>query len=121
MYRPPRPRRSSPPVAPPPAVPPRRSDAAAYVAVAVLLVGLYLGKFTVLAPAFLGFSLLLTVGTFLSTRLNPLSVGFYLTTKPSWTAIGVVFVVSLALLGAAYYYFVHGIAPILPGLSPKGL
>ena len=83
--------------------------------------GLYLGRFTVLAPAFLGLSLLLTVGTFLSTRLNPLSVGYYLTTKPSWTAIGIVFVASLALLGAAYYYFVHGIGPILPGFSPKGL
>ena len=120
MYRAAAPRRGSR-RAPPPPEPPRRSDAAAYVAIAILLVGLYLGRFTVLAPALLGLSLLLTVGTFLSTRLNPLSVGFYLTTKPSWTAIGVVFLSSLALLGAAYYYFVHGIGPLLPGLSSQGL
>jgi hypothetical protein len=103
-----------------PEEPPRRSDVAGYAAVVVVLIGLYLGTYTVLAPALLGFSLLVTVGSFLSARINPFSIGFYLTTKPSWTAIGVVLLSSLALLAAAYYYFVHGIGPILPGVHPRG-
>lgn len=98
-------------------MPPRRSHAAAYAALAVLVLGLYLGQYTILVPAGLGISLLFTAGSFLSARLNPLSIGFYLTTKPSWTAILLVFLSALALLGAAYYYFIHGIAPIVPGLG----
>ena len=100
--------------------PPRRSDAAAYVAVGVLLVGLYLGTFSVIVPALFGIGLLFTVGSFLSSRINPLSIGFYLTTKPSWTAIGVVFLSSVALLAASYYYFVHGVGPLFPGMPLRG-
>lgn len=104
----------------PPAGPPRRSHAAAYAALAVLVLGLYLGQYSILVSAGLGISLLFTAGSFLSARLNPLSIGFYLTTKPSWTSILLVFLSALALLGAAYYDFVHGIAPIVPGLHVNG-
>ena len=119
MYaRPPR-RRPATRTAPPPG-PPRRSHAPAYAALAVLVLGLYLGQYSILVPAGLGLSLLLTAGSFVSARLNPLSIGFYLTTKPSWTSILLVFLSAFALLGAAYYDFVHGIAPILPGLHVSG-
>lgn len=95
--------------------PPRRSHAAAYAALAVLFVGVSLGTFTILIPALLGFGLLVTGWSFLSTRLNPFAIGFYLTTKPSWTAIAVVFLAAVLLLYAAYAFFVHGIAPVFPG------
>jgi hypothetical protein len=108
-----RPRRPAPP---PPAPPPRRSHAAIPVALVVVGVGLYLARFTVLMPALLGFGLLLAGGSFLSTRLNPLSVHFYLTTKPSWSAIGVVFLGSLALLYASYLMYFDRWAPLVPRL-----
>ncbi|MGI0131517.1 MAG: hypothetical protein ACREDK_00230 [Thermoplasmata archaeon] len=114
----PRPRRDAvPPTAP---GPPKRSHAAAYAALVVLVLGIYLGHYTILVPAGLGISLLFTAGSFLSARLNPLSIGFYLTTKPSWSAILLVFLSALALLGAAYYEFVHGLAPIVPSLNASG-
>ena len=95
----------------------RRSNAAIPVAVLVLLVGLLLGKFSILVPAALGLVLLYTSLAFLSSRLNPFSIGFYLTVKPSWTAIGVLVLLGLVLLFAAYAYYTSGFGPILPGLG----
>ena len=103
------------PAAEPPA-PPRRSHAAAPVAAAILLVGLLLGAYTILIPVMLGVMLFLTGGSFLSARLNPFSLGFYLTTKPSWSAMGVVFLSSFLLFLSAYLYLVHGLAPVVPGV-----
>jgi len=102
------------PAAPPP--PPRRSHAAIPVAVVVVGVGLYLARYTVLLPVLLGVVLLYAGASFLSTRLNPLSPHYYLTTKPSWSAIGVVFLGSLALLGAAYAMYLDRWAPLVPRL-----
>jgi len=106
----PGPRRGAP--APEPA---RRSHAAAPVAVVVLFLGLLLGTITVLVPALLGLFLFSSGLSFLSTRVNPFSIGFYLTKKPSWTAIGVIFLSGVLLWVVAYAYFVHGIAPLVPG------
>jgi hypothetical protein len=99
---------------PPAAEPARRSHAAAPLAVVVLLAGLLLGTVTVLIPALFGLFLLSSGVSFLSTRLNPFSIGFYLTKKPSWTAIGVIFLSGILLWLVAYAYFVHGIAPLIP-------
>jgi hypothetical protein len=106
-----RPRRPVP--APPPAAP-RRSHAAIPVAVVVVGVGLYLARFTVLMPVLLGIVLLGAGLSFLSTRLNPLSAHFYLPTKPSWSAILVVFLGSLALLWSAYALYLARWAPLVP-------
>jgi len=95
--------------------PKRRSNAAAPVAVVVLFAGLLLGTVTVVLPVLLGGFLLLSTLSFLSTRLNPFSIGFYLRTKPSWTAIGVMFLSSVLLFAAAWTYYAHGIGPLLPG------
>ena len=92
----------------------KRSHAAIPVALVLLLLGLYLSRFTVLFPTLLGVVLFLSGLSFLSTRLNPLSPHFYLTRKPSWLAIGVVFLSALALLATAFEFYVHGLAPILP-------
>jgi len=98
----------------------RRSHAAAPVAVAVVLVGLVLGTYSLLLLVLLGLMLLGAALSFLSTRLNPLSVGFYLPVKPSWTAIGVVALGGVVLLAAVYLYWVHGIGEIVPGVhAPK--
>lgn len=97
-------------------LPVRRSHAAAPLAVVVLLVGLILGTWSILVPLLLGLLLLSVGGTFLSSRLNPFSVGFYLTTKPSWSAIGVVVLSGVLLLAAAWAYWAHGLAGILPGV-----
>jgi cytochrome c biogenesis factor len=93
----------------------RRSHAAVAVAVFFLFLGLYLGRYTILVPLALGALLFLTGGSFLSSRLNPLSLGFYLQVKPSWTAIGVVFLTSVVLLASAYEYYAHGWGPLVPG------
>ena len=95
---------------------PRRSNAAIPVAVALVLIGLYLATFTVLLTALLGFVLLVSAGSLLSTRLNPLSATFYLTKKPSFLAIGVVLLGALILLGAAYVLWAHQMGPLLPRL-----
>ena len=100
---------------PAPEEPKRRSHAAAPVAVVVLFAGLLLGTITVVLPVMLGGFLLLSGLSFLSTRLNPFSIGFYLRTKPSWTAIGVILLSSVLLFVAAYTYYLHGIGPVLPG------
>ena len=92
----------------------KRSHAAIPVALVLVLVGLYLSQFTLLLTALLGVVLFLSGLSFLSTRLNPLSPHFYLTRKPSWLAIGVVFLSALALLAAAFEFYVHGLAPIVP-------
>jgi len=106
-----------------PAVPPpnraaeverQRSNAAIPVAIVLVVLGLYLSQYTVLLTGLLGVVLFLSGTSFLSTRLNPLSPHFYLTRKPSWLAIGVVFLSAFGLVWAAYYLYVHGIAPIVP-------
>lgn len=94
----------------------KRSHAAIPVAVVFVVLGLYLSQYTILLTALLGVLLFLSGLSFLSTRLNPLSSHFYLTRKPSWLAIGVVFLSSLVLLGTAFEFYVHGIAPIFPRL-----
>jgi hypothetical protein len=109
-----RPRRPLPEEGTP--LPPRRSHAAIPVAVVLIGVGLYLGRFSILLPALFGVILLWAAGSFLSTRLNPLSPHFYLTTKPSWSAIGVLFLGSLGLLWAAYAMYLAKWGPILPHL-----
>lgn len=94
----------------------RRSNAAIPIAVALVLIGLYLGSYTLLLPTLLGVVLFFASGSLLSTRLNPLSPTFYLTTKPSFLAIGVVFLSSLILLAGAYELWFHQLAPVLPHL-----
>ncbi|MCI4343736.1 MAG: hypothetical protein L3J92_06465 [Thermoplasmata archaeon] len=108
---PPRRRRSVPPQDP---GPPHRSNAAIPVAVVVVGLGIYLARFSLLAPALFGLLLLYAGASFLSTRINPLSAHFYLTSKPSWTAVLVVFVGSFALFGAAYALYLDHFAPLLP-------
>jgi hypothetical protein len=92
----------------------RRSNAAIPAAIAVVAFGVYFGKFSILITALLGVALLYSGGSFLSARLNPLSPSFYLTRKPTWAAIGVVFLGALALLGGAYAMWLHGFGPVLP-------
>jgi hypothetical protein len=94
----------------------RRSNAAIPVAVALVLVGLYLGTYTVLLPALLGIVLLFSSGALLSTRLNPLSPTFYLTKKPSFPAIGVVFLGALILFAGTYVLWAHHLGPVVPHL-----
>jgi hypothetical protein len=105
-----RPRSTAPPE------PARRSNAAIPVAVVVVGVGIYLARFTILLPALLGLFLLGAGASFVSTRVNPLSPHFYLPTKPSWTAVLVVFLGSFALLGSAYLFYLDHWAPLLPRL-----
>jgi hypothetical protein len=99
----------------------RRSNAAVPVAVAVVLVGLFLGTYSVVVPVLLGLLLLGAALSFLSTRLNPLSVGFYLPVKPSFAAIGVVALCGVLLFLAAWMYWTHGVASVLPGPRPPRL
>ena len=99
-----------------PAPAPPRSNAAIPVAIVLVGVGLYLGRYTVLLPALFGFGLLWAGASFLSTRLNPLSAHYYLTTKPSWSAIGVLLLGAVALFWAAYEMYLARWAPLLPHL-----
>jgi len=85
-----------------------RSNAAIPVAVVVVGIGLYFGTYSLIVPAVLGFVLLVSGTSFLSSRLNPLSVHFYLTRKPSWAAIAVVFLGALALFAETYELWLHG-------------
>ncbi|MGI0129879.1 MAG: hypothetical protein ACREDE_05360, partial [Thermoplasmata archaeon] len=94
----------------------RRSNAAIPVAVALVILGLYLGTYSIVLTVLLGFVLLVSAGSLLSTRLNPLSATFYLTKKPSFLAIGVVFLGSLILFAEAYALWVHQMGPIVPHL-----
>lgn len=95
-----------------------RSHAAIPVAVVLVALGLWAAKFTILVPALLGVVLIGVAVSFLSTRVNPLSVGFYLPVKPSWSAIGVVALGALVLLATVYLYWVHALAPVLPTHLP---
>jgi hypothetical protein len=97
-------------------VPPeaRRSNAAIPVAVVLVAVGLYLSSYTLLVTALIGVLLLAAAGSLLSTRLNPLSPTFYLTRKPSFLAIGTVFLGALVLFGAAYLLWTEHGGPIVP-------
>lgn len=81
-----------------------------------MAVGLYFARYSLIVPGALGLLLLFSGMSFLSSRLNPLSVHFYLSRKPSWTAISVVFLGALLLLGEAYELWVHGGAA---GLLPR--
>ncbi|MHB8352809.1 MAG: hypothetical protein ACYDFT_09030 [Thermoplasmata archaeon] len=101
---------------PPPRDPPprRRSHAAAFVAVVLVVLGVYLAAWSLLVPLLLALLLLSTGLTFLGTRLNPLSVGFYLTVKPSWSSIAILFLSGAFLLDVAFSYWKHGWGPILP-------
>jgi len=92
----------------------RRSDAAIPVAVVLVVLGLYVGTYSIVLTILFGLGLLFSAGSLLSTRLNPLSPTFYLTRKPSFLAIGVVFLGSLILLGGAYTLWVHQWAPLVP-------
>ena len=95
----------------------KRSHAAIPVAVVLLVLGLYLSRFTVLLTALIGIGLFFSGTSFLSTRLNPLSPHFYLTRKPSWAAIGVIFLGATALLGEAWVLWSSGGASrLLPHL-----
>ena len=110
-------------VRPPPARPVRvaeeraeRSNAAVPVAVVLVLLGFYLARYSILAPAALGLVLLFSGGSFLSARLNPLSPHFYLTRKPSWLAVGVVLLGGLGLFYYVYTLFVAHAGPFVPGV-----
>ena len=92
----------------------QRSHAAIPVTVVLTLVGLYLSRFTILLTALIGVALFFTGLSFLSTRLNPLSPHFYLTRKPSWLAIGVLFLAAFLLLVGGFELYTHGLAPIVP-------
>lgn len=93
-----------------------RSNAAIPVVIFLATLGLYLGRYTVILPGLLGLLLLTVGGSFLSTRLNPLSPHFYLTRKPSWAAVGVVFLGALVLLAGAYVLWLRHGGPLLPQL-----
>lgn len=109
-----RPRATPSPETVEPSKVPRRSNAAIYVALPVLIVGALLGRITLLAPALLALLLLTSAFGFLGTRLNPLSPTFYLTTKPSWLSIGVLFGSALLLGGIAYEEWLLHLGPVLP-------
>jgi hypothetical protein len=94
----------------------RRSNAAIPVVVVLVVVGLYFGQYSFLVPASLGLVLLFSAGSFLSTRLNPLSAHFYLPRKPSWLAIGVVFLGALGLCWYAYTLLVRQVGGAVPHL-----
>ena len=94
----------------------RRSNAAVPVAIAVVVLGLYLGQYSFLAPAGLGLVLLFSGASFLSARLNPLSPHFYLSRKPSWLAVGVVLLGGLLLFYYAYNLLLHQVGPLTPRL-----
>jgi hypothetical protein len=107
------------PVRPDPveARPRERSHAAIPVAVVVVGVGLYFATYSIVIPALLGLLLFVSGTSFLSSRLNPLSTHFYLTRKPSWLAIGVVFLGALVLFAEAYeLWLAGGASRLLPHL-----
>ena len=102
---------STPPVAEPVQ---RRSHVAIVPAVILLAIGWYLARYSIIFPAVIGFFLLSGALGLLGSRLNPLSTAFYLTTKPSWPAIGTVFLAGAALLWMTYEYYIHAWGPLLP-------
>lgn len=94
----------------------RRSHIAILPALILLGVGWYLARYSIIFPALIGFVLLSGALGLLGSRVNPLSTAFYLTTKPSWTAIGAVFLTGAVLLWMTYEYYVHSWAPVFPRL-----
>ena len=121
MYVRPRYRRTigtdAPPSAPPAAEQVQRRSHVAIVPALILLgVGWYLARFSIIFPAIIGFFLVSGALGLLGSRLNPLSTAFYLTTKPSWSAIGTVFLTGAVLLYMTYEYYLHSWAPVLPHL-----
>jgi hypothetical protein len=94
----------------------QRSHIAVIPALILLAVGWYLARYSILFPAIIGFFLLSGALGLLGSRLNPLSTAFYLTTKPSWTAIGTVFLTGAVLLWMTYEYYVHSWGPVIPHL-----
>ncbi len=80
----------------------------------LLAVGWYLARYSIIFPAVIGFFLLSGALGLLGSRLNPLSAAFYLTTKPSWTAIGTVFLTGGVLLWMTYEYYIHSWGPLIP-------
>jgi hypothetical protein len=86
--------------------------------VILLFVGLLFGSYSILVPGLIGFLMVTAAISFISMRLNPFSSGFYLPTKPSWTAIAVTAVVGLLLLSAAWAYWKGGVGPVLPSSFP---
>jgi hypothetical protein len=92
----------------------RASHAAIPVVVVVVAVGIYLATYSILVPALLALALFASGFSFLSSRLNPLAITFYLNTKPSWTSIGVVFLGALGLAATTYFFYLQGWGPIVP-------
>ncbi len=95
-----------------------RSNAAVPAALAVLIAGLVLGHYGFLLPALFGFALLAVALSFVSSHLNPFSIAFYLTVKPSWIAIGTLVLVGVLLLGLAYSEFTSGMGAIALAAVP---
>jgi hypothetical protein len=94
----------------------RRSNAAIPVVVVLLILGLYLGQYSLFIPGALGLVLLYAGGSFLSTRLNPISPHFYLPKKPSWLAVGVVFLGAIVLLWDTYLLLARELGSVVPHL-----
>ncbi len=94
----------------------RHSNAAIPVVVVVVLLGVYLGTYSLFVPALLALVLFASGFSFLSSRLNPLAITYYLNIKPSWAAIGVVFLGALGLAGVTYLFYLRGWGPIVPHL-----
>ena len=95
-----------------------RSHVAGPAAVALLFTGLLLASYSVLIPLLLGLGLVSASLGFLSARLNPFSLGFYLPVKPSWSAIVLAGLVGVVLVAAAYAELRSGRAPIWPRSLP---
>lgn len=93
-----------------------RSHLAVIPALLLLGLGWYLARYSIIFPAVLGFFLLSGALGLLGSRVNPLSTGFYLTTKPSWTAIGTVFFAGSVLMWLTYEFYVHAWGPVIPHL-----
>jgi hypothetical protein len=92
-------------------LPPRRSHAAVPLALGIFVAGLILGYYWFVLPALLGIGLLYVALSFLSSRLNPFSIGFYLTTKPSWIAIATLVLAGLILIAVALGDYSSGFGP----------
>jgi hypothetical protein len=95
-----------------------RSNAAGYTAIGLVIVAVFLVHYTLLIPVLIG-SVLLSAGvSLLGTRLNPLTPTFYLTTKPTWSSIGLVFLAGVGLWAMAYDCWRAGLAPLFPTAMP---
>lgn len=95
-----------------------RSQLVGVLAFVLLVAGLVLAPFTVLVPALFGLALLWSSTGLLSMRLNPFSPGFYIPTKPSWIAIGLVLICGILLVSDAWQLLRSGAAPLLPARWP---